>query len=127
MNPLFEATVQHPQNHQLFCEVVKQVESQLIVRLDSFLLAWLRSKMLQKNSDSLPPSLKHEILNFTWERDLLYEMTKTSFRSCKDSWRKQTDQAVGQRDHVNQRVNRRRERRVTVYVVLNALRDAILI
>ncbi|KAJ7794108.1 hypothetical protein B0H13DRAFT_2393489 [Mycena leptocephala] len=81
MNPLFEATVQHPQNHQLFCEVVKQVECQLI-----------------KNSDSLLPSLKHETLNFTWERDLLYEMTKTSFR---------------QRDHVNQQVNRRRERRVT--------------
>ncbi|KAJ7853450.1 hypothetical protein B0H13DRAFT_2580483 [Mycena leptocephala] len=45
MNPLFEATVQHPQNHQLFCEIVKQVESQVI-----------------KNSDSLPSSLKYETI-----------------------------------------------------------------
>ncbi|KAJ7800491.1 hypothetical protein B0H13DRAFT_2390411 [Mycena leptocephala] len=60
----------------------------------------------------MPSSLKHEKLNFTWDRDLLYEMTKTSFRSCKGSWRKQTDAAAAERDHANQQVNRRRERRV---------------
>ncbi|KAJ7923883.1 hypothetical protein B0H13DRAFT_2266897 [Mycena leptocephala] len=95
MNPLFEATVQHPQNHRLFLEFIRQVESQMI-----------------KNSESMPSSLKHEKLNFTWDRDLLYEMTKTSFRSCKGSWRKQTDAAAAERDHANQQVNRRRERRV---------------
>ncbi|KAF7368206.1 hypothetical protein MVEN_00140200 [Mycena venus] len=96
MNPVFEATVAHPENHKLFCEVMKQVESQLI-----------------KNSKSLPSALTHKELDFIYGRDLLYEMTKTSFRSCKAQWHKQTDAAGGKQDLVNQRVNRWRERRIT--------------
>ncbi|KAJ7027051.1 hypothetical protein C8F04DRAFT_886840, partial [Mycena alexandri] len=96
LNPVFEspATVTHPENHKLFLEVIKQINSQF-------------------HKQVLPAGLTHKRLEFTWEHDLLYEMAKTSFRSCKVQWRKNTSEAVATRESGYQAKNRMRERRRT--------------
>ncbi|KAJ6534407.1 hypothetical protein B0H19DRAFT_1272121 [Mycena capillaripes] len=96
LNPVFEATVAHPLNHSLFSAVAEQVQSQLI-----------------KKPEFLPPALIHDELGFKWNHNLLFEMAKTSFRSRKVQWRRETDEAAAAKEKNYQKVNRLRERRVT--------------
>ncbi|KAJ7812475.1 hypothetical protein B0H13DRAFT_1926102 [Mycena leptocephala] len=71
MNPLFEATVQHPQNHQLFCEVVKQVESQLIKtkQLEKAVVPYAAKRRVpaQVIKDGLGPEDNSETNKAVWE------------------------------------------------------------
>ncbi|KAJ7692608.1 hypothetical protein B0H17DRAFT_1133081 [Mycena rosella] len=93
LNPVFEFTVAHTTSRKLFLAVANQVESQF-----------------QENS--LPSGLDHKQLDFKWDCDLVYEMSKTSFRSCKVQWRRQTDVATAAKEKMNQQMNRWQERQV---------------
>ncbi|KAJ7920130.1 hypothetical protein B0H13DRAFT_1454608, partial [Mycena leptocephala] len=48
-----------------------------------------------------------------WDHDLLIELVKTSFRSCKAQWREQMDEEVAKKEAANRKVNRMRDRRFT--------------
>ncbi|KAJ6617745.1 hypothetical protein B0H10DRAFT_2218292 [Mycena sp. CBHHK59/15] len=81
LNPMFEATVSHLTNQHLFDEVAKQVTAQL-----------------------------HGPFQI-WDKTVLVEMAKTSFRSCKAQWRVQVDDEAARMNAANLMTNRRRDRR----------------
>ncbi|KAJ6561301.1 hypothetical protein B0H10DRAFT_2240029 [Mycena sp. CBHHK59/15] len=72
LNPMFEATVSHLTNQHLFDEVAKQVTAQLHGGVEFW-----------------PDGLAIPDIDVTWDKTVLVEMAKTSFRSCKAQWRVQ--------------------------------------
>ncbi|KAJ6540383.1 hypothetical protein B0H19DRAFT_1077795 [Mycena capillaripes] len=96
LSPSFEYTVTHPTNVALFVAVARQVEQQLRGGINFY-----------------PPGLSIPDASVEWDRALLIEMARTSFRSCKQQWREQMDEEVAQREELSRRTNRWRERRIT--------------
>ncbi|KAJ7811037.1 hypothetical protein B0H13DRAFT_2384176 [Mycena leptocephala] len=96
LDPAFEETVAHATNSILIAEVVRQVEANL-ARGPAFYPAGLEAKGFA----------------FKWDRKLLFDMTKQSFRSCKTQWRQHVDAKAAQANAVNQQKNRLRDRRLT--------------
>ncbi|KAJ7449386.1 hypothetical protein B0H11DRAFT_1928731 [Mycena galericulata] len=94
LNPVFEGMVTHPANNHLFTQVARHVSHQL-----------------QGGPTYWPDGLSVQNFDVEWDTKVLFEMAKTSFRSCKPQWRAQVDEAAARRNEENLRVNRRRERR----------------
>ncbi|KAJ7279876.1 hypothetical protein C8J57DRAFT_1501344 [Mycena rebaudengoi] len=113
LNPVFDsATVKRLDNHHLFNEVAKHVQEQLkgasaLIYSESVLANILQGQKYY------PPGLAVPDVTVTGYHNVLVEMAKTSFRSCKAQWRAQTDAEVAAREQGYLRTNRMRDRRLT--------------
>ncbi|KAJ6590800.1 hypothetical protein B0H10DRAFT_1960964 [Mycena sp. CBHHK59/15] len=87
LNPMFEATVSHLTNQHLFDEVTKQVTAQLH-GVRTFPKNLYLSE-IQQGVEFWPDGLAIPDIGVTWDKTVLVEMAKTSFRSCKAQWRVQ--------------------------------------
>lgn len=106
---MFEATVSHLTNQHLFNEVAKQVTAQLH-GVRTFPKNLYLSE-IQQGVEFWPDGLAIPDIDVTWDKTVLVEMAKTSFRSCKAQWRVQVDDEAARMNAANLMTNRRRDRR----------------
>ncbi|KAJ7811974.1 hypothetical protein B0H13DRAFT_2383523 [Mycena leptocephala] len=58
---------------------------------------------LRRGPEYYPPGLSLPEVEIKWDHDLLIELAKTSFRSCKAQWRGQMDEEVAKKEAANRK------------------------
>ncbi|KAJ7095599.1 hypothetical protein C8R44DRAFT_813509 [Mycena epipterygia] len=93
LTPAFASDVTDPRNERLFTVVAEQVYTDL------------------EDRSNCPRAARK--VNGSWDKGLLHEMAKTSFRNLKPGWKAQVDAEAKARDNLKKQNNRRNQRRVT--------------